>query len=61
MNDLNLALMKVGEKIYGGTEGAPPGPDGAGPGGTGPGGAAPEGATEGAPEGDTVEGEFREV
>ena len=61
MNDLNLALMKVGEKIYGGTEGAPPGPDGAGPGGTGPGGAAPEGETEGAPEGETVEGEFREV
>ena len=53
MNDLNLSLMKVGEKIYGGTEGAPPGPDGA----------APDGETEdaGEEEGETVEGEFREV
>ena len=59
MNDLNLSLMKVGEKIYGGTEGAPPGPDGTG----GPDGAAPDGeaAGETEDEGETVEGEFREV
>ena len=59
MNDLNLSLMKVGEKIYGGTEGAPPGPDGMG----GPDGAAPAGEPAGEPEdeGETVEGEFREV
>ncbi len=59
MNDLNLSLMKVGEKIYGGTEGAPPGPDGMG----GPDGAAPDGEAAGEPEdeGETVEGEFREV
>ena len=64
LDDLNVALMKVGEKIY--ASGAPspdeaaPSPDGETPGadGTGPDGAGPDATSE---EAGTVEGEFREV
>ena len=64
LDDLNVALMKVGEKIY--SSGAPspdeaaPSPDGETPGadGTGPDGAGPDATSE---EAGTVEGEFREV
>ncbi len=62
LDDLNVALMKVGEKIYG--SGAPgeaaPGPDGETPGadGAGPDATGPDAPGE---EAGTVEGEFREV
>ena len=60
LDDLNGALMKVGEKVYGsGPDGAAP--DGAAPDGDGATPGAEPGADADGEEAGTVEGEFREV
>jgi molecular chaperone DnaK len=62
LDDLNVALMKVGEIVYGGAEGAaassgPGAPNGSGSGAEG----AADGGGGAGEEAGTVEGEFREV
>ena len=52
LNDLNTTLMKVGERTYGAQQAAGPGAQGA---------PRADGGAAKADDGDTVEGEFREV